>query len=214
MKTVLRTPLNHPSKPPVSCAVCGENDVEEIMKSLCEACRLCEAAGQFLPSTSNDSFLVSYLQHTQDRAAMAQGIGIAPKPLTALQVHQLLKELKTAPNDEVAKTLVDILATRVPPGVDDAAAVKAEFLARVANKKASFSTLSREHAIELLGTMQGGYNVNPLVGLLEDPDPSIALLAADQLKHTLLVFDAISDVSLLKSIRVGILTRGVSSVFS
>lgn len=90
--------------------------------------------------------------------------------------------------------LVDILSTRVPPGVDEAAYVKAGYLSAIAEGGETSSLVSRELAIKLLGTMQGGYNVGTLVSLLEDPDSAIANLAATQLKGTLLVFDAFYDL--------------------
>jgi len=86
------------------------------------------------------------------------------------------------------------LIHRVPPGVDDAAYVKATWLSALATGKETNQSISRARAVELLGTMQGGYNVATLVELLNDPDSEIADLAADQLCHTLLVFDAFYDV--------------------
>src|SRR5690606_7755987 len=88
--------------------------------------------------------------------------------------------------------LLDLLENRIPPGVDQAAYVKAAFLADVAKGRASSPLVSREHATRLLGTMQGGYNVEPLVDLLDDA--AVGKAAADALKHTLLVFDAFHDV--------------------
>jgi aconitate hydratase 2/2-methylisocitrate dehydratase len=93
--------------------------------------------------------------------------------------------------------LIELLSHRVPPGVDEAAYVKANFLSAIASLKDSVKTplLDQKRAIELLGTMQGGYNVHTLVTLLSDPDESVSALAADQLKGTLLVFDAFHDVA-------------------
>src|SRR5690606_27524267 len=88
--------------------------------------------------------------------------------------------------------LVDLLENRIPPGVDQAAYVKAAFLAAVAKGEATSPLVSREHATKLLGTMQGGYNVAPLVDLLDDD--KVGDIAAEALKHTLLVFDAFHDV--------------------
>ncbi|GMI27959.1 hypothetical protein TeGR_g2289, partial [Tetraparma gracilis] len=132
------------------------------------------------------AFIDSYNAHVTERSAE----GIAPKPLDASQVSALLADLKTAPTPE----LVDLLTHRVPPGVDEAAYVKAGYLAAVAAGSEPASGIDRARAIELLGTMQGGYNVAPLVSALSDPDAELAALAAQQLKMTLLVFDAFYDV--------------------
>lgn len=141
------------------------------------------------------SFWTDYQAHVSERAAMANGYGIAPKPLDASQVTALIDDL-TSNTD--AKELVQLLATRVPPGVDEAAYVKAGYLSALAtNKEPCPSGITREYAIELLGTMQGGYNVATLVELLSDADGAIASLAAQQLSKTLLVFDAFYDVELL-----------------
>jgi aconitate hydratase 2/2-methylisocitrate dehydratase len=139
------------------------------------------------------AFLDSYKAHVEERAAMANGMGIAPAPLVAAQVSELIEELKTEPTEEH----VELLANRVPPGVDEAAYVKAGFLSALAKNEQQCKVLSREKAIELLGTMQGGYNVQTLVDLLKDPNENIANLAADQLKHTLLVFEAFYDIESL-----------------
>jgi aconitate hydratase 2/2-methylisocitrate dehydratase len=129
----------------------------------------------------------------KERAALANGFGIDPKPLSAEQVGQLLEELKGAPaGSELAKELVELLVHRVPPGVDEAAYVKATWLSAVATGKESSPHVSPAQAVEWLGTMQGGYNVATLVDLLKDAE--LADKAADQLKYTLLVFDAFHDV--------------------
>ena len=140
------------------------------------------------------SFLSDYQTHVAERAAMAKGFGIAPKPLDAAQVGALIDELKTSKDPS---TLVELMATRVPPGVDEAAYVKAGYLSAIAKGSETCNGLSREYAIELLGTMQGGYNVATLVELLEDADDAISALAATQLKTTLLVFEAFYDVEQL-----------------
>jgi len=126
---------------------------------------------------------------------MAGGIGVAPKPLDPAQCQTLIDEMKNFSGDAAdGERLVDILSTRVPPGVDEAAYVKAGYLSAIAEGGETSSLVSRELAIKLLGTMQGGYNVGTLVSLLEDPDSAIANLAATQLKGTLLVFDAFYDL--------------------
>jgi len=140
------------------------------------------------------AFLASYEEHVEERSKEAEGMGIAPKPLDAAQANTLIEELKSG--SDKASTLIELLSTRVPPGVDEAAYVKAAYLSAIAlEEEASPSPeLTRERAIELLGTMQGGYNVATLVTLLKDSSDDIAALAAAQLKRTLLVFDAFYDV--------------------
>lgn len=149
---------------------------------------------RMLSTSSSSSFLTEYKQYVEERAKMANGMGVAPAPLTAAQVSQLIEDLKASPTSD---ELVELLATRVPPGVDEAAYVKASYLSALAMGKEECSALSREYAIQLLGTMQGGYNVATLVDLLKDSDTEISMLAANQLKHTLLVFDAFYDVEAL-----------------
>jgi len=139
------------------------------------------------------SFLNEYDAIIAERAAMGGGFGIPPKPLDASQTSQVIEELKAGPN----KRLEELLIHRVPPGVDDAAYVKATWLSALATEKEANESISRAMATELLGTMQGGYNVATLVELLKDPDQAIADLAADQLCHTLLVFDGFYDVEAL-----------------
>ncbi|HMW54690.1 MAG TPA: aconitate hydratase B, partial [Accumulibacter sp.] len=130
--------------------------------------------------------LESYRAHVAERAAL----GIPPLPLTAKQTEELIGLLKNPPQGEEA-TLVELITYRVPAGVDDAAKVKAEFLARVAKGAESCALISADKATELLGTMLGGYNVKPLIDLLSGPTGTIAAAA---LKKTLLVFDFFHDV--------------------
>jgi aconitate hydratase 2/2-methylisocitrate dehydratase len=159
------------------------------------------------------AFLDSYDQHVAERAAMANGIGVAPKPLDAAQCQSLIDEIKSFQDDDAAEgqRLVDLLSHRVPPGVDEAAYVKASYLSAIAKKEETSSLISRELAIKLLGTMQGGYNVGTLVSLLQDSDEAIANLAGDQLKHTLLVFDAFYDVEEMHKKGVVAATRVLES---
>ncbi len=131
--------------------------------------------------------LEDYRNHVAERAAQ----GIVPKPLTADLVSALVELLKQPPVGEEA-FLLDLLSNRVPAGVDEAAYVKAGFLAAVAKGEESCPVLSAYKATKLLGTMLGGYNIAPLVELLEHED--LAAYAADALSHTLLVFDAFHDV--------------------
>jgi aconitate hydratase 2/2-methylisocitrate dehydratase len=131
--------------------------------------------------------LEQYRQHVEERAAE----GIVPKPLNAEQVAELIDLLKHPPAGEEA-VLLDLLTNRVPAGVDEAAYVKAAFLADVAKAKTHCELISPEEATRLLGTMLGGYNIPPLVDLLDDAD--VGPIAATALKDTLLMFDAFHDV--------------------
>ena len=131
--------------------------------------------------------LEAYRQHVAERAAL----GIPPLPLSAKQVEELVELLKNPPKGE-EDTLVDLITHRVPPGVDDAAKVKASFLAAVAEGAVKSPLLSRVRATELLGTMLGGYNIKPLIDLLDDAE--VAKVAGEALKKTLLMFDAFHDV--------------------
>ncbi|WP_018151002.1 bifunctional aconitate hydratase 2/2-methylisocitrate dehydratase [Leeia oryzae] len=134
--------------------------------------------------------LEAYRQHVAERAAL----GIPPLPLSAAQTENLVELLKNPPKGEEA-FLVDLITHRVPPGVDDAAKVKASFLAAVAEGSVSSPLISREKATELLGTMLGGYNVKPMIDLLADA--KVGAIAAEGLKKTLLVFDYFHDVKVL-----------------
>ena len=131
--------------------------------------------------------LEQYRQHVAERAAE----GIVPKPLDAEQVAALVELLKNPPAGEEA-FLLDLLENRIPAGVDEAAYVKAGFLAAVAKGEARSPIVSAEKATELLGTMLGGYNIAPLIDLLDHPER--AATAADALSQILLVFDAFHDV--------------------
>ena len=131
--------------------------------------------------------LDNYRQHVAERAAL----GIPPLPLTAKQTAELIELLKNPPAGE-EQNLVELLTHRVPAGVDDAAKVKASYLAAVALGKENCALVSRAKATELLGTMLGGYNIGPLIELLDDAE--IGTIAADALKKTLLMFDAFHDV--------------------
>jgi len=133
-------------------------------------------------------FLVAYRAHAAERAAL----GIPPLPLDAKQVAALIELIKNPPAGEEA-FLLDLLTHRVPPGVDDAAKVKASFLAAVAHGDEKVALVSKAKATELLGTMVGGYNVHPLIELLDDAE--VAPVAAAALKKTLLMFDFFNDVA-------------------
>lgn len=132
--------------------------------------------------------LEAYRNHVAERAEQ----GIPPLPLNAEQVSQLVELLKNPPAGE-EEFLVELLTHRVPPGVDEAAYVKAAFLAAVAKGEAKSPLIDKSHATKLLGTMLGGYNIATLVELLDDSE--LAELAGEKLKHTLLMFDAFHDVA-------------------
>ncbi|RME33174.1 MAG: bifunctional aconitate hydratase 2/2-methylisocitrate dehydratase [Gammaproteobacteria bacterium] len=131
--------------------------------------------------------LEAYRKHAEERAAL----GIPPKPLDPEQTAALVELLKAPPAGE-EEFLLDLITNRVPPGVDEAAYVKAGFLAAIARGEARCPLIDRVHAIELLGTMQGGYNIAPLVEALDDE--ALAEAAVKALSHTLLIFDAFHDV--------------------
>ena len=133
--------------------------------------------------------LQAYRDHVAERAAL----GIPPLPLSAKQTGELIELLKSPPTGEEA-TLVDLITHRIPAGVDDAAKVKASYLAAVAHGTEKCPLISRERATELLGTMLGGYNISPMVDLLDDASASVAEAAAAGLKKTLLMFDQFHDV--------------------
>ncbi|MHA6965062.1 bifunctional aconitate hydratase 2/2-methylisocitrate dehydratase [Zobellella denitrificans] len=132
------------------------------------------------------------LEHYRNQAAERAADGLAPLPLNATQVAALVEHLKNPPAGE-ASFLYELLSTRIPPGVDEAAYVKAGFLAAVAKGEVSSPVVSPEQATELLGTMQGGYNIQPLIELLDVA--ALAPIAAQALSHTLLMFDAFHDVA-------------------
>lgn len=135
--------------------------------------------------------LKTYATHVQERAAQ----NLPPLPLSAEQVAQLVELIKNPPAGE-EKNLIDLLENRIPAGVDQAAYVKAAFLSDIANGKAISSLIDAEKAVQLLGTMLGGYNVQALVALLDlsNSNPPMAAAAVKALSHTTLMFDAFHDV--------------------
>lgn len=133
-------------------------------------------------------FLQSYQQHVDERAAL----GIVPKPLDAEQTAQLIELLKNPPADK-ADFLLNLFETRIPAGVDEATYVKASFLAAVAKRDVQSPLISAEKAVQLLGTMQGGYNIEPLLHALDDE--TLAPIAVEALSTTLLMFDNFHDVA-------------------
>ncbi len=137
------------------------------------------------------SLIEDYKKHTEERAKL----NVPPLPLTAKQTAELVELLKESPVKE-PEYLLDLLKNRVPAGVDDAAYVKAAFLNDIVQGKASSEIISKLDAIKILGKMLGGYNVGPLVDALK-LDDELAQAAADELKHTILVYDAFNDVKKL-----------------
>ena len=131
--------------------------------------------------------LQAYVDHVAERAAL----GIPPLPLSAKQTSEAIELLKSA-NAKDGAFLLDLLTHRVPAGVDDAAKVKASYLAAVAHGTEKSEFISRARATELLGTMLGGYNISPMIDLLDDAE--VGAVAAEGLKKTLLMFDQFHDV--------------------
>lgn len=131
--------------------------------------------------------LQDYRKHVEERAAE----GIPPKALNPEQVASLVELLKNPPAGE-EEYLLELISERVPPGVDEAAYVKAGYLSAIAKGEEKSDLISREKAVELLGNMHGGYNIATMVELLDED--ALAPLAAKELKHTLLMFDAFHDV--------------------
>lgn len=134
------------------------------------------------------NFLEDYQKHVEQRKAA----GVVPLPLNAEQTAQLIELLK-APAGQNTEYLMDLFENRIPAGVDEAAYVKASFLSSVVAGDVSSPLISKQRALELLGTMQGGYNIEPLVKALDNPE--LAPLAVKALSHTLLMFDSFHDVA-------------------
>jgi len=139
--------------------------------------------------------LEAYRQHAAEREAL----GIPPLPLNAQQTSELCELLKNPPEDE-KEFLMDLLRDRIPPGVDEAAYVKAGFLTAVAKGEIDCPLLSHQGAIDLLGTMIGGYNVQSLVDFLKSSDSNTASEAATALSTITLAFDAFNDVLALSEV--------------
>ena len=131
--------------------------------------------------------LEAYRKHVEERAAL----GVVPQPLSPEQTADLVELLKNPPAGE-EEFILDLLVNRVPAGVDQAAYVKAGFLAAISKGEASSPLIDKVKAVELLGTMLGGYNIAPLIEALDDE--SLAPSAVEALSHTLLMFDAFYDV--------------------
>jgi aconitate hydratase 2/2-methylisocitrate dehydratase len=131
--------------------------------------------------------LEAYRKHVAERASE----GVVPRPLNAEQVAALVELVKNPPRGE-EEVILDLLENRIPPGVDEAAYVKAGFLTAITKGEVESPLVSKAKATELLGTMQGGYNIESLVSLLDDAE--LAPIAVKALSHTLLMFDAFYDV--------------------
>lgn len=136
---------------------------------------------------STSSFKINYDLHIQEREAQ----NIVPKPLDATQTNELINLLKNPPKNE-ENYLLNLLVNRIPPGVDEAAYVKASFLTAIAKNETTSPLITPEYATELLGTMQGGYNIHTLVELLDSE--KLGPIAANGLSKTLLMFESFYDV--------------------
>ncbi len=132
--------------------------------------------------------LEEYKKHVAERAEQ----GVVPKPLSAEQVAGLVELLKAPPAGE-EEFILDLISNRVPPGVDEAAYVKAAFLSAITKDEDKSPLIDKKLAVGLLGSMLGGYNIATLVELLDETE--LAAAAADELCHTLLMFDAFHDVA-------------------
>ena len=133
--------------------------------------------------------LDEYRQHQRARAAA----GLVPKPLNADQVRALTDLLQNPLSADDEALLYDLLVNRVPPGVDEAAEVKASFLAAIAHGELTCTRINKQQAITLLGTMAGGYNLPPLIAALDDNE--LASTAVTALAHTMLIFDYFQQIA-------------------
>ena len=132
------------------------------------------------------AFMADYKAHIAER----ETLGVPPLPLSAEQTAEVIELIKADCTDE----LLDLLQNRVPPGVDDAAYVKAAFLNDVASGNTTVAAISSESAVQMLGMMLGGYNVKPMIDALSSSDAAVVAGAVTALKATLLVYDAFNDV--------------------
>ena len=136
------------------------------------------------------SLLANYKAHTANRAEL----GVPPLALTADQVAQLVELLKASPVVD-ADYAMELFTQKVPAGVDDAAYVKAAFLNDILEGNATCETIDKTKACNILGAMLGGFNVKPLVEALNDDE--ISAVAAEELKNTILMYDAFNDVKVM-----------------
>jgi len=135
------------------------------------------------------ALIEEYKAHTEERAKL----GVPPLPLTPAQVSELVELLKADPIVE-EEYLLDLLKNHINPGVDDASYVKAAFLNAILTDDAHCKAIDKVDAIKILGSMMGGFNVGPLVEALKSPHVEVAQAAADELKNTILVYDAFNNV--------------------
>lgn len=133
------------------------------------------------------SFLSEYQRHVSERAKE----GVPPLPLNAAQTQALIDELIADSHDSVE--LLELLTHRISPGVDEAAKIKATFLDKISKGELSCRYISPSEAVSLLGTMLGGYNIVPLIDALS-LEESLAKIAAEKLKETLLVYERFQDI--------------------
>tara|TARA_B100000674_G_scaffold124121_1_gene95075 strand:+ start:1822 stop:4392 length:2571 start_codon:yes stop_codon:yes gene_type:complete len=141
-----------------------------------------------------DTLLKDYIDHVADRASK----GIPPLALNAAQANTVTELLEKAKPSE-SDYLLNLLKERIPPGVDEAAYVKASWLTAIANGEKNCQFIDPQEAIEILGTMIGGYNVNSLVEIIKKEDPILSQTAANVLKKIILVYDAANDIFELSS---------------
>lgn len=135
---------------------------------------------------------MGFIEEYEVGAKQREALNVPPLPLDAQQTAALIEAIKEGKEDE--KTLMYLLEERVPPGVDDAAYVKAAFLNAIVEGETSCSWIDKVKAIKILGTMLGGYNVAPLVKALKSSDKEVAKAASEALKYTILVYDAFNEV--------------------
>ena len=136
-----------------------------------------------------ETLLKDYADHVAERAAQ----GIPPLPLNAEQINcvtQLLEQENISESDY----LLDLLINRVPPGVDEAAYIKASWLTAIVNGEKHCKFINSQKAIQILGTMIGGYNVNSLIEILKSKNNLLAKEAAKVLKDIILVYDSANDI--------------------
>src|SRR6056297_2981120 len=133
-----------------------------------------------------------YKAHTVER----DKLGVPPLPLTAAQTAELVQLLQQDPIP-APEYVLELFENHISPGVDDAASVKAGFLKDIISGAASSAVITKLKAVQILGTMLGGYNVAPLIEALSNADAAVAAEAAEQLKNTLLVYESFDDVETL-----------------
>ena len=136
-----------------------------------------------------ETLLKDYADHVAERATE----GIPPLPLNAEQTNCITKLLEQESNYD-SSYLLDLLINRVPPGVDEAAYIKASWLTAIVNSEKYCKLINPEKAIEILGTMIGGYNVNSLVEVLKRQDSFLSKKAAEVLKNIILVYDSANEI--------------------